>query len=245
MLQRTDLQQIKKLAHAFLKFEPVPTGFAAIVKHPFTDSSYVAINYSNKDYRTANILNDNTAKEVWRDSISSLIDNASTPRYIYMALTKSYRFAFLKYAMRYMSRQDFSEYLADAWVLCEAPNSDLNFTQRQMVGLFKRADPRILMSEDDYERLQELDDIVTVYRGVTEYNADRVKALSWTLDQETAEWFAHRFNEDGTVYEAQISREHILAFFDVRNESEVIVDPKYLMNIVEAQEMESGFSITM
>ena len=47
-------------------------------------------------------------------------------------------------------------------------------------------------------------------------------------DRDTAEWFAHRFGEEGTVYEAQISKEHILAFFNGRNESEVVVDPKYL-----------------
>ena len=26
--------------------------------------------------------------------------------------------------------------------------------------------------------------------------------MSWTTDYSKAEWFAHRFNEDGTVYEA-------------------------------------------
>lgn len=59
-------------------------------------------------------------------------------------------------------------------------------------------------------------------------------------DYQTAEWFAHRFGEEGTVYQAQIGKEHILAFFSGRNESEVIVDPKYLTNITEAPELETG-----
>ena len=32
----------------------------------------------------------------------------------------------------------------------------------------------------------ELDDTVTVYRGVTTINSDNLLALSWTLDYETA-----------------------------------------------------------
>ena len=48
---------------------------------------------------------------------------------------------------------------------------------------------------------------------------------------------------EGTVYEAQISKEHILAFFNGRNESEVVVDPKYLEQIMESPE--PGFDMQM
>lgn len=61
--------------------------------------------------------------------------------------------------------------------------------------------------------------------------------MSWTLDPKTAVWFAHRFGEEGTVYEAQIDRKYVYALFKGRNESEVIVDPRYLMNITEKQDM--------
>ena len=88
-----------------------------------------------------------------------------------------------------------------------------------------------------------LDDVVTVYRGVTSYNAKNVKALSWTLNRDTAEWFAHRFDEHGTVYEAQILKEHICAVFLGRNEAEVIVDPKYLQGITPIQEQSEEFQM--
>ena len=94
------------------------------------------------------------------------------------------------------------------------------------------------MDEEDYQQFQDLDDVVTVYRGVTSMNEKNVKALSWTLDRDTAEWFAHRFGENGTVYEAQIQKQHIYAYFSGRNESEVIVDPKHLMEITQVQAME-------
>ena len=82
------------------------------------------------------------------------------------------------------------------------------------------------MDQEEYTQFQNLDDVVTVYRGVTSYNANNIKALSWTLNREVAEWFVHRYGEDGIVYEAQINKEHTYALFLGRNEEEVIVDPK-------------------
>lgn len=92
------------------------------------------------------------------------------------------------------------------------------------------------MDEAEQAQLAELDDTVTVYRGVTTINSDNLLALSWTLDYETADWFARRFDEDGTVYKAQIDKEHIFALFNGRDESEVVLDPKYLKDITQAQE---------
>ena len=243
MLRKTDLRQVKKVAQAFLMLEPELTAYSPIVvKHPFTDSGTCAINTGSGEWELANILDNPKAMQSWRKTISDLIDNAESAEQIHMMLTKSYRFAFLKYAMPHLSKQDFSEYLADAWVNCEAPNGDPNFTQRQMVSLFRKAAPESLMDEDDLQRFMELEETVAVYRGVTSFNAERVRALSWTLDKDTAHWFAHRFGEDGTVYEAQIEKKHILAFFSSRNESEVIVDPKYLMEIEEVQSMDTGLT---
>ena len=51
------------------------------------------------------------------------------------------------------------------------------------------------------------------------------------------EWFARRFGKNGTVYEAQINKEHIYALFSGRNESEVIVDLKHLINITKTHMM--------
>lgn len=78
---------------------------------------------------------------------------------------------------------------------------------------------------------------MTVYRGVTSYNAKNVKALSWTLDENVAQWFAHRYGEQGTVYQAQIRKDDIYAIFTGRNESEVMVDPKQLVNIEPVQDL--------
>ncbi len=70
---------------------------------------------------------------------------------------------------------------------------------------------------------------------MTSYNEKNIRALSWTPDYEKANWFAHRFDEEGTVYEARIDKRNILALFNGRKESEVVVDPKYLTDITVYQ----------
>ena len=57
-------------------------------------------------------------------------------------------------------------------------------------------------------------------------------------------WFAKRFDSDGTVYTAEIEKSHILALFDGRDESEIVVEPAYLLNIEEYEEENIGFLLT-
>lgn len=245
MRKVTDMEGLKKVARVFLMMDPQPTNFSPmIVKHPFTDSEITAIK-SDGEYQMVNLMDGTDALTRWRKQIQETIDSAEKPIHIYVGITKPFRFAFLKHAMPYLSRTNFSEYLADAWVNCEEPNRDPNFTKKQLLGLFRRADPQALMTEEEYRQLQALEDTVTIYRGVTTYNAGSAKSLSWTLKRETAEWFAHRFGEHGTVYQAQINKAHIYALFTGRNEAEAIVDPKQLMNMKEAHSQNMGFQMKM
>ncbi len=58
--------------------------------------------------------------------------------------------------------------------------------------MFRSADKSLLMTTEERKWLDELDDPVTVYRGVMPYNAKCVKAMSWTLDCDKALWFTLR-----------------------------------------------------
>ncbi len=247
MIQKTDMCGVRSIAYTFLMLEPQETEYSPmIVKHPFTDSGIVpTMKNDSNGFGVANIMEDKQAFDDWQKQMKKQIDKTESPQSMLIMLTKSYYLPFLKYAQNYFSQEDFSKFLSDAWIMCEAPNGDPNFTQKQLIALFKKADPKHLMTEDDYMAFQELDDRLTIYRGVTSHNANRVKALSWTTNREIAEWFAHRFNEDGVVYEAEIEKEHIFAYFNSRNESEVIVNPAYLENISESQDMSDGFDMTM
>lgn len=145
-----------------------------------------------------------------------------------------YYLTFIKYAAPYLSEKDLGQLLSDAWIMSEFPNADRNVGTRELLALFKSVSPEYLMDQKDWQRYQSLGDPVTVYRGVASADKGNVKALSWTLDRKTAEWFAHRFGKDGTVYTAQIKRDDICAYFSGRKESEVIVNPDRLEQIMVA-----------
>lgn len=237
----TDLKSLKALSHTLLELDIQPTKMSPlVVKHPFTDSGIVGLRKEDGSIAIADLTSDPASPHLWREQMGRLIDDAGKPIDLFMMITKPYKLGFLKYAAPYLSEQDTALFLSQAWIIAEAPNSDPNLTKRELLALFRSVDPQKLMDEEEYGVFRGLDDVVTVYRGVTSYNAKNVKALSWTLDRDTAEWFANRYGEQGTVYEAQIEKEHICAVFQGRNEAEVIVDPTYLLDISSVQEQEQG-----
>ena len=242
--EETDLDQLKHLAHVFLELDITPTKFSpVVVKHPFTDNGVVGIQGKDRELLMVNLLDDPKALRSWKELCSQRIKEADTPFKIALMITKPYQFAFLKYAAPVLSEQDLAHFLTHAWVCTEEPNMDPNLSKLQLLSMFRSIDPQKLMDADEYAVFCELDEVVTVYRGVTSYNEENIRALSWTLDRKTAEWFAGRFGESGTVYEAQISKAHIHAVFLNRGESEVIVDPKHLIDIAPVQEQAQGLEM--
>ena len=244
MRKETNMAGVRSVAKALLMLDINLTDYSPmIVQHPFTSSGMVAAPTEN-GLAMLDITQGDENLSAWRGLMVKQIDQAKNAYHIYMMLNKPYALSFLSLAEPHLSKKDFSEILADAWIRSENPNMDKNFVKKSLVDMFKKADQSILMDGEEKEMFDSFDDTVTIYRGVTSYNAKNIKALSWTTEYQTAEWFAHRFGEEGTVYEAQISKEHILAFFNGRNESEVIVDPKYLTDITEAQAMDTGMNLS-
>ena len=242
----TDLKKLKALARSFLELDIQPTKMSPlVVKHPFTDSGIVGLRKEDGNIAVADLTSDSASLQAWREQCGRLIDEAEKPFELFQMITKPYKLGFLKYAAPFLSEQDTALFLSQAWIITEAPNADPNLSKRELLALFRSVDPQKLMDEEEYGLFRSLDDVVTVYRGVTSYNAQNVKALSWTLNRDTAEWFALRFGEQGTVYEAQIPKEHICAVFLGRNEAEVIVDPKHLWDISPVQEQSEAFEQSM
>ena len=71
---------------------------------------------------------------------------------------------------------------------------------------------------------------ITVYRGVTSSSTHFERAISWTLDEDVAEFFAMRFNSKGKIMKAEIHIEDINDYLYNRNEKEILLNPKKLMN---------------
>lgn len=206
-----------------------------MVSHPFSDCGIVGVQAEDSGIKVVNLMADPAGTKEWREQVEHQIKESTSPLHLFMMVTKPYRLGFLKHAIPCLSEQDAAQLLIWAWTSSESPNSDPNLSKEKVLGLFRSIEPAKLMDEEEFKRFQELDGVVTIYRGVTSHNAKRVKALSWTLDLHTAEWFAHRFGEQGTVYQAQIRKEHIHALLLGRNESEVIVEPEHLMGLTTVE----------
>ena len=231
MQEKTDLSKVKDVAEMLLMTDVCETSYSpVVVQHPLTSSGMVGVR-TGEELKVLDITENPENLRLWREQMRSLIDQADNAYNLYLLVNKPYGLTFLKLSEPYLSRNDLSKILSSAWIMSENPNSDVNLSKRRLVSLFRSADPSVLMDEDERQTLADLDPTVTVYRGVTAYNADKVRALSWTLEYDTAKWFATRFGEQGTVYKAQVYKERILALFKRRNEAEVIIDPKDLMNI--------------
>ncbi len=246
MRNKSDLAGVQSVAKMLLMTTVTKTDYSPmVVQHPFTNTGIIGIPSESGDpLEIVDITADRKDLSRWRAIMEKQIDNASDPFQIYMMVNNSYGLTFLKYAEPYLSQEDFSHILGSAWVMCEAPHNDPNLGVSKLIAMFEKADPALLMDEDEYATYRAMEDTMTVYRGVTPHNAKNIRALSWTTSRETAEWFAHRFGEEGTVYEAQIEKAHIFAYLSDRSEAEVILNPRYLIDITEAQDMASDFSLS-
>ena len=240
---QTDMFRVRDLAKSLLYVDIHETKLSPmVVQHPFTSSGIIGI--PTKDgVDLVNICESKEQLEQWREFTAKQIEECDSPLKVYMLINKPYALTFLSLASPCLSQEDYSGILADAWMRSENPNRDANVSRKQLVEMFMDANPKYLMDNNERLQLSELPDVVTIYRGVTPYNEKNIRALSWSLDYDTANWFAHRYGEDGTVYQAQIPKAHILALFNGRNESEIIVDPKYLKEIEQMPEQDFGLTL--
>ena len=237
MRKETDMKGVKDIAKVFLHMDLEKTKFSPLViMHAFTDSAMVCLMQSSGEPAVVNIVENTEMFAAWKNQVEKHIESAENVFDVYHLITKSYLLAFLKFVKAYLSVEDFSKLFANTWVRTEYPNLDPNFSQKELLQLFRQSKQEELMTEEELETLRKLPDTVLIFRGVTTYNANKVKALSWTLDQTIAKWFANRFGENGTVYRAEISKENILALFQGRGENEVIVDPNHLVHLSKAEE---------
>ena len=78
------------------------------------------------------------------------------------------------------------------------------------------------------EKIKDMPDKITVYRGEGDKSTPYYKAYSWTTDINVAKFFALRHNngDSAKIYKAVINKSDIIEYLDGRNESEVLVMPE-------------------
>lgn len=84
-----------------------------------------------------------------------------------------------------------------------------------------------LMNEEDKEVFNQMPDEITIYRAMSkkEYDSGNYR-LSWTLNKEVAEFFSERseslYEKDILIHEVKIKKTEAIAYFNDRNEEEII-----------------------
>ena len=228
MVEKTNLQSVKSVAMSLLYFDAkVDKKIPFVVSYPYFTTT-VATAYEDGKQAMLDITTEEGLKRA-RKAVEEDVQKVDNYLQFLHMIRPPYLPAFFKYTEKYLSKEDFSRFLGSMWTLVEFPNADPTVSPAEFVRYFQQADKEILMDEGDYKRYLSLSDELTVYRGVKPKG--EVLALSWTLSKKKAEWFANRFQSDGTVYRAKIPKEHVLAYLNCRSEQEVVVNYRKLFDI--------------
>ena len=231
MNRETDLFKIKTIANELLNVPILETEYSPIiVSHPFTNCG-IATLPDNNNFLQVDITQTPKNFEMWKSYISKFINNSESIYSICYLVNDAYRLMFFDRIANCLSSEDFSTLLSEIWLSSEYANLDENVSKETLLEHFKQADPSKLMTSSELEEFNNLDDTIIVYRGVGSKNKDNIKALSWTTSFGKAKWFAERWGKGGRIYSARINKNDIYAYFDRRNEFEVIVNFDKLQDI--------------
>lgn len=187
--------------------------------HPFAKSIFF---YHRNRQKWLDISTPNSYA-FYRHLILDRINSFSLP-FIYDMILDDYKLTWFQLCKDYMSREDFAYYLKHSWLDEEDPNQDPTVDREEVLRYFRQADKHYLMNPSDLAYYQNLPSTLTIYRGVSPHRAKY--GLSWTADQDMAMWFKKRYenSSQGQLLTAVISKKHVLAYIDERNEHELIVD---------------------
>ena len=225
-MKQTDLNKVKeqsKILFDAVSFEDASDngweGF--IISHPYTNCG---INMT-PDGKVMDLINNEDDQISFRNRIFERIDKAKQISSIVLLLNKPYLLYWFKIVSPFLSKEDFSKWLGEIWVMSENPNMDVNVPLKTVIKLFTQAELKDLMYEDEFKFYSALPDEMTVYRGVSRNR--NPKGLSYTLDIDKAIWFQNRFaNEEntGSLIERRIKKSDILAYFNRRGEDEIVLN---------------------
>lgn len=119
--------------------------------------------------------------------------------------------------------------VADVWT--DSENIWQNLVEWTELLSDRRPGHEAMMTEDEKMALWAMPDEITIWRGHRDWNQD---GWSWTVDRDKAVWFARRLAaEDDEMYvtEARVDKADVVAYFEGRGESEVVVDPEVVRHV--------------
>lgn len=156
----TQLDKVKEIAIAFLYLDITPCGYG-LVQHPYFESEIV-----NSDNGSINILEDPKGREYIFQKYIQKINNIQSYIEFSCLIRKSYLLTFLKYTKDYISIDDMSKFLSDAYQQSENPNNDPNMPKSTLISLFKKSNKELIMDQEEFSIYQNLPQNLVIYRGV-------------------------------------------------------------------------------
>lgn len=220
-LEKTDMAGVRLASKVLLDAVDITPGEIEIfVQHPYTNSLF-AMDAKGKMLT----LTKEEDYQVWHDNICRLIDKSDLAQIFTILINAPWYLTWLKMIKSYLSKEDFSIWLGEAWTQEENPNMDCNVSIAEAIKWFKEADPKTLMEEDEYAYWESLPDEVELWRGVGV--GRRKYGLSFTANEETAVWFRDRWKSMGdecSMLYAKVPKKYCLAYFNRRNEDEIVVN---------------------
>lgn len=207
------------LAICFLYMSMEETKFSPIVvMHPIFESAFIfdkgetfnALEDKERYQEYLKMFEKNTIKEC--QSLSDLVG----------IIRKSYRLTYISLLLDDgVDKVTCANLLAEQWTTIETLTYDVNVKPRRVLSIIKKADKKHFMDKKEFKIYENLDEELVIYRGCKTKKG--VKACSWSLSKEKAEWFANRFGK-GFVFEAKIKKENVIAYKNDRSEKEIVAD---------------------
>jgi len=196
-------------------YTPAEDGGMEMVKHPFC--------YSVPHSQNMNALV-NERYRLIKDHMAKLWDEGKWSRFIFLH-ERPYRLDAFLQTLEFLTDEEFNELLAEIWV--DSENIWQNKTAWENLFKYEAFNKNLFMSDDDLASYKSLPEKFTIYRGT---KPNRELGMSWTLDEDKAAWFARRLtrkSEKAIVIQAEMTKEHTLAYLGERNESEIITLPHH------------------
>lgn len=246
MRKETNLEKIKEISIDLLYLPLEPTDLPFLVHHPFTNSPI-----SNNQDGLLDLTKEHD-KKIWNAMMKDIINNQNSVCSLEYLVQKPYKLAWFKLIAPYLDIEDYSQIWTSIYLTLEFIEGNAVLSQKDIVKNFRKCQKEYMMSEKELKTLEELPDIVPIYRGFTVKMPDDremseklmeeyARGISWSLNEETAVWFSERFagkELEPIVYRGYIRKDKILALFLEKNEDNVVVDPANVESLVRCDEFE-------
>lgn len=86
--------------------------------------------------------------------------------------------------------------------------------------------------------------MIFVYRGMGDESTPLEQAMSWTIDEKTAYFFANRLGRNGRVVRGMVHLNNVIDYITQRSESEIIVLPEHVALLEQEQMVETTEELT-